>query len=174
MQKNEQKTLNEIKKLAQKGQHQAAKIMSKTLVQQRAQYNQYLNMAAQVKSMSMQITSMQTQQAIMGTLQGSTQVMSQISESMDMQQTREVLKQFSKQMMIAEGKADTVNDMFDMIEDPSTAVEADDAYKQVLGEMALKLEGDMVVENKKLDVKQPEEQQANDDIEARLAALRMA
>ena len=96
MQKQEQKTLNEIKNLAQKGQHNAAKIMSKTLVQQRKQYEQYLNIAAHVKSMSMQITSMQTQQAIMGTLQGSSNVMAQISESMDMAQTRQVLKEFSK------------------------------------------------------------------------------
>ena len=129
MQKQEQKTLNEIKKLAEKGQHSAAKIMSKTLVQQRKQYEQYLNMAAQVKSMSMQITSMQTQQAIMGTLQGSSNVMAQISESMDMAQTRQVLKEFNKQMMIAEGKQDAIGDAFDMIEDPSTAVDAEDAYK---------------------------------------------
>ena len=32
-------------------------------------------------------------------------------------------------MMIAEGKQDAIGDAFDMIEDPSTAVDAEDAYK---------------------------------------------
>ena len=57
----EKKTLAEIKKLATKGQHPGAKIMAKDLVRQRKQQTQYMMMASQLKSMTMQISSMQTQ-----------------------------------------------------------------------------------------------------------------
>jgi len=52
--------------------------------------------------MVMQISSMQTQQTIMGALKGSSQVMAKINEDMDVGAIRDVLKEFSKQMGKAE------------------------------------------------------------------------
>ena len=57
----EKKTLAEIKKLATKGQHNAAKILAKDIARQRKQREQYLMMSSQLKSTAMQVTSMQTQ-----------------------------------------------------------------------------------------------------------------
>ena len=51
--------LKEIKKMAEKNQHAAAKIMSKDLVRSRKQREQYLMMSSQLKSMAMQMQSMQ-------------------------------------------------------------------------------------------------------------------
>ena len=58
LKRTEAKTLKEIKTLAQNNRHDAAKIMSKSLVQQRSTYNQYIMMSSQIKSMVMQISSM--------------------------------------------------------------------------------------------------------------------
>ena len=49
----EAKSLREIKKLAEKGQHQAAKIVAKDIARSRATRNQYLTMSSQLKVMSM-------------------------------------------------------------------------------------------------------------------------
>jgi len=44
--RNEKKTLTEIKKMAEKGQHGPAKILSKDVARQRQQKNQYLMMGS--------------------------------------------------------------------------------------------------------------------------------
>jgi hypothetical protein len=44
--RNEKKTLAEIKKMAEKGQHGPAKILSKDVARQRQQKNQYLMMGS--------------------------------------------------------------------------------------------------------------------------------
>ena len=52
MESQEAKTMKEIKKLAEKGQHNAAKIMAKDIARNRTARNQYMNMASQLKVMS--------------------------------------------------------------------------------------------------------------------------
>ena len=68
--------------------------------------------------MSMQISSMQTQQAITGALKGSAQVMSQINEDMDVSAIRDVLKSFNKEMAKADMNQEMMGDAFDMMENP--------------------------------------------------------
>ncbi len=68
--------------------------------------------------MTMQISSMQTQQAIMGALKGSSAVMSKINEDMDVAEIRDVLKQFNKEMTKADMNQEMMGDAFDMMEDP--------------------------------------------------------
>jgi len=48
LERQEQKTMTEIKKLATKGQHNAAKILSKDVARNRAQRNQYRMIASQM------------------------------------------------------------------------------------------------------------------------------
>jgi len=50
----------EIKKLAAKGQHNAAKIMAKDVSRLRTQQNQYLMMSSQLKSIAMQVDSLRS------------------------------------------------------------------------------------------------------------------
>ena len=71
-------------------------------MRQRAQRNQFMMMSSQLKSMTMQITSMHTQQTIMQALKGSSAVMSKINDDMDVAAIRDVLKQFNKEMGKAE------------------------------------------------------------------------
>ena len=113
--------MKEIKKLATAGQHNAAKILAKDVARQRKQRDQYLMMSSQIKSMAMQIGSMQTQQSIMGALKSSTGVMQNINADMDVAEIRNVMKEFSKEMMKAEGKGEMMDDAFDMMESPDTA-----------------------------------------------------
>ena len=126
--------------------------------------------------MVMQISSMQTQQTIMGALKGSSQVMAKINEDMDVGAIRDVLKEFNKQMGKAEMQGDMVNDAFDMMEDPGMAQDADDVYSSILDEVGLQMSAGTAVSTKKIASKQQEvavEEEEKDDLEARLAALRM-
>mmetsp|Transcript_2157 Transcript_2157/g.1494 ORF Transcript_2157/g.1494 Transcript_2157/m.1494 type:complete len:164 (-) Transcript_2157:76-567(-) len=163
--------------MAMAGQHQAAKIMSKDLVRQRNQVNQYTMMSSQLKSMQMQMASMESQQAIMQALGGSTQVMKNINENMDIAQIREVLKDFNKEMGKADMNGEMMGDAMDMMADPSEAADADDVYNGIMGEIGLDYNKESgTVANKSIAKKEEvveEVKEENDELEARLAALRM-
>ena len=98
--------MKEIKKLAEKGQHQAAKIMAKDVSRNRTARNQYLMMSTQLKAMANQMTSMQMQNNIMESLKGSSAVMAKINEDMNVNEIRDVLKEFNKQMGVNEIKGE--------------------------------------------------------------------
>ena len=69
-----------------------------------------------------------------------------------------------------------MTDAFDMMEDPSASVDAEDLYNGILGEIGLEYAaGQAAVPSKKLaNPAQVEEvKQEEDNLEARLAALRM-
>ena len=112
----------------------------------------------------------------MGALKGSSQVMAKINEDMDVGAIRDVLKEFSKQMGKAEMQGDMVNDAFDMMEDPGMAQDADEVYSSILDEVGLEITAGTTVSSKKIAAKKQEvavEEEEKDDLEARLAALRM-
>ena len=175
MNTQEQKTLKEIKKLATAGRHDAAKIMAKDITRMRAQQNQFLMMSSQLKSMTMQMSNMQTQKTIMTALSGSAQVMNQINEEMDVGAIRNVLQSFNKELGKQEMKQDMVNDAFDMMEDPGQAADAEEVYDGIMNELQLEYTvGQPAVSTKSLASKAPvEEEKEADDLDARLQALRM-
>lgn len=53
IERQEKKTMAEIKKMAEKGQHGPAKILSKDVARQRKQRDQYMMMGSQLKAMEM-------------------------------------------------------------------------------------------------------------------------
>lgn len=112
----------------------------------------------------------------MGALKGSTSVMAKINEDMNVGEIRDVLKEFNKQMGKQEMNSEMVNDAFDMMEGADTAANADDIYESIMGEIGLEYEKGMVGPAKKAIAKkeeQKEESKEEDDLEARLAALKM-
>ena len=86
----------EIKKLAEKGQHNAAKVMAKDVSRLRTQQQQYLMMSSQLKSIAMQVDNLRSQQMIMSAMKGSTNVLTNLNAEMDVSEIRNVLKEFSK------------------------------------------------------------------------------
>ena len=123
--------------------------------------------------------SMQMNQNIMGALKGSSAVMAKINEDMNVNEIRDVLKEFNKEMGKAEMKSEMVGDAFDMMEDPNQQADAEDLYNGILGEIGLEYTvGQAAVSSNKIESKNKvvEEQKEDgeaDDLEARLAALRM-
>ena len=71
----EKKQMAEVKKLAMAGQHDAAKIMAKDISRNRTMRKQYMMMNSQMKSIEMQMTSMQMNKAVMAGMKGAAGVM---------------------------------------------------------------------------------------------------
>lgn len=135
--RQEKKTLTEIKKMAEKGQHGPAKILSKDVARQRSQKNQYLMMGSQLKAMEMQMASSAMNEQIMTALSGSTQVMMNVNENMDVAGVRNTLMEFNKQMGKAEMNQEIMGDAMDMMDGEGVGADADDVYDGILGEIGL-------------------------------------
>ena len=123
LQNGEAKLLKEIKALAQKNQHGPAKILSKDLVRQRAQVNQYYTMISQLKSIEMQLSTATINQSMVDALKGANTVMSQVNADMDVSQISQVLKEFSKESSKMEMQQEMMSDQMDMAMDTGDTVE---------------------------------------------------
>ena len=98
LERQEAKTMREVKKLATAGQHNAAKILSKDIVRNRTTRTQYRNMASQMLVMKNQMASMQMNQQVLQSLQASTQVMSAVNADMNPAQMAQTMKAFAMEM----------------------------------------------------------------------------
>ena len=134
-------------------------------------------MSSQLKAMSMKMSTMSSYQEIMKGLAGSSTVLAAMNEQMDVASIQTVLRNFNKESMKAEANQDAVNDAMEMgmadVDD-----QADEVYNGILGEIGLEYEiadptrPKAVV--KKREVEEVKAQhEASDDLEARLAALKM-
>ena len=101
--------------------------------------------------------------------------MSKINADMNVSEIRDVLKVFNKEMMKADMNGEIMADSFEMMEGAETAANAEELYDGILGEIGLEYQkGQAAVAKDKIAVAQVQKEEVEvDDMEARLAALRM-
>ena len=108
--------------------------------------------------------------------------MATANENMDVAQIRDTLKEFNKEMEKAGMKQEMMGDAMDMMADPSEQADADDVYNGILGEIGMEGMQQMGNNVGTGAIKGPAQQQnvqeevkanQDDELEARLAALRM-
>jgi len=127
--------------------------------------------------MSMKMSTMSSYQEIMKGLAGSSKVLEAMNDQMDISSIQTVLKNFNKESMKAEFNQEAMNDAMEMgMGDVDE--QADDIYNGILGEIGLEYEiSDPTRVKGAVKKKEVEEVKAhaeqNDDLEARLAALKM-
>ena len=101
--------------------------------------------------------------------------MSKINADMNVSEIRDVLKVFNKEMMKADMNGEMMADSFEMMEGAETTANAEELYDGILGEIGLEYQkGQAAVAKDKIAVAQVQKEEVEvDDMEARLAALRM-
>ena len=127
--------------------------------------------------MAMKMSTMASYQEIVKSISGSSNVLAKLNEDMDIAAIQNVLKNFNKESMKAEFNQEAVNDAMEMGMD-NVDEQADDIYNGILGEIGLEYQ--MADPSrvkpaiaKKQQEEMKEESSASDDLEARLAALKM-
>lgn len=150
------------------------------MVRIRAQVAQYYSMSSQLKGMAMKMSTQASYMEIMKGLQSSAGVMSAMNDQMDISSIQTVLKNFSKESMKAEVKQEAVADAMDMAMGGADIDEqADDIYNGILGEIGLEYEISATgvkqgaIAKKGASAAAEEQKGESDDLEARLAALKM-
>ena len=127
--------------------------------------------------MAMKMSTMASYQEIVKSISGSSNVLAKLNDDMDIASIQNVLKNFNKESMKAEFNQEAVNDAMEMGMD-NVDEQADDIYNGILGEIGLEYQ--MADPSrvkpaiaKKQQEEMKEEASASDDLEARLAALKM-
>lgn len=103
--------------------------------------------------------------------------MAAVNKEMNPAEMAGVMKDFAKEMDKAGVQMDMVGDAFEMMEDPSANADADDVYEGILGELNLEFQaGQAAVPKGALPQAAAAEEvkEDNSEMEARLAALKMA
>ena len=139
--------------------------------------NQYRMMSSNMTVMVNQMQMMQMNQNVMQSLAGSTTIMQSINADMNPAQMMNVMKEFNKEMEKAGIQSDMMMDGMDMMADAGEEAEAEDVYNGILGELSLEYKvGQPAVPTTTIAAAAPAEEvkeDANDELEARLAALKM-
>jgi hypothetical protein len=136
-------------------------------------------MSSQLKAMAMKMSTQASYMEIMKGLEGSTGVMSAMNDQMDISSIQTVLKNFNKESMKAEFKQEAMNDAMEMGMGGNVEEEADDVYNGILGEIGLEYQiagtslSKQAIPAKKTAAAEEQKSDASDDLEARLAALKM-
>ena len=106
--------------------------------------------------------------------------MQAVNADMNPQQMMQAMKGFAMEMEKAGMQSEMMTDAFEMMEDPSAAADAEDVYNGILGEIGLEYQaGAAAVPQNKIAnpnaaaANQEENKQEEDNLEARLAALRL-
>ena len=106
--------------------------------------------------------------------------MQSVNAEMNPAQMQQTMKAFAMEMEKAGIQSEMMGDAFEMMEDPSASADAEDVYNGILGEIGLEYTSgaaavptNAIVNPNAAAAQQEENKQEDDNLEARLAALRM-
>mmetsp|Transcript_21966 Transcript_21966/g.53661 ORF Transcript_21966/g.53661 Transcript_21966/m.53661 type:complete len:224 (+) Transcript_21966:83-754(+) len=133
----QEKTLQmQIRKVARDGQMSSARVMAKDLVRTRANISKMYQMRTQMQSVSMQMTSMQTTQAMSDAMGSVVKTMTAMNSQFSLPSMQQVIMQYEKES----GKMEMTQEMMDdALEDAMGIDEADEdeVINQVMDELGL-------------------------------------
>jgi charged multivesicular body protein 2A len=144
LERQEKKTIGEIKKLARDGQTDSARTMAKNLVRTRQQMKKLTQMKAELQSVSMRIQTLQSQQAVAEAMKGCTRAMIRMNKQVDVAGMQRMMMEFERQSEMLEMKDEMIEDAMDDMMDVDEEAESEDIVNQVLDEIGISLSAQLV------------------------------
>ncbi|PXF43582.1 Charged multivesicular body protein 2a-like [Gracilariopsis chorda] len=134
----EQKVKVQIKKIAKEGQIEAARMLARDLVRTRSHITRMYKMRTQMQSVSMQLTSMRTNESMASAMGNVVQIMARINQNMNLPAMQNVMMQFEMEHGKMEMTQEMVDDaMGDVLSGADEEAQTDDVINQVLDELGL-------------------------------------
>merc|ERR1712168_470064 len=173
LEQQEKRVVADIKKQAKAGQMETVKVMAKDLVRTRQNVQKFTLMKTNMQAIKLKMTTMKATQSMAKSMAGVTKAMQRMNKTMNLPNIQKIMMEFEKQSEIMDTKAELVDDvMDDVLED--TSADADVEVAKVLSELNIEM-GDKLNEAPVANTTMPSVNNTTvpeDDIEARLAALR--
>jgi division protein CdvB (Snf7/Vps24/ESCRT-III family) len=138
--RQEKKLETDIKKLANEGQINSAKIMAKELIRVRQQREQLLKTKLTISQVKAKTESASANLAVTSAMTGATRAMKTVNNINSMEKMSSTFREFEKQKMTMEMQDELLDDL---LEDSSEMEEAEEVIGEVLDEINLELAKDL-------------------------------
>jgi len=97
MENQEKRIIADIKKMAQKGEMDAVKIMAKDLVRTRRAVKKFMMMRANIQAVALKIQTLKSQDAMAQAMKGVTKAMMSMNKQLKLPQIQKIMQEFEKQ-----------------------------------------------------------------------------
>jgi charged multivesicular body protein 2A len=179
LERAQKKLVTDIKKLAKQGQMNAVKIMAKDLVRNKRFCTKMLEMRSQLWGVQQRMSEMKSTQAMTSAMQNAATAMVRMNKQMNLPAMQRIMKQFAMESEKMEMTQEMMGDaMDDAMGDDEDEEETDAIVEQVLAEIGLDMTGNIEaapstsLQTSEPATKEPEEDAAVSELEARLDNLR--
>jgi len=144
LERDEKKLIGEIKKAAKANQMKSVKIMAKDLVRIRKHQEKFVNLTAQLRAISLQMTSMASTHALTDSMKKITKSMVALNKATNMPELNKIMQEFAKQSEQMDMKQEMIGDALDDSVDEDDEKESDLIVSQVLDELGVSLSEGLV------------------------------
>lgn len=140
LERQEQRQIQEIRRMAQKNQPALVRSLANDLVRIRGHLKKLLKMKQNLQGVSIQLQTLETQQSISRAVYNATMVLRNMNKQMNIPRIQAVLKEFEKQNQMMEIKEEMINEtMDDVMDHEEDGEESDEIVSQVLDELGIQL-----------------------------------
>ncbi|EDQ90236.1 uncharacterized protein MONBRDRAFT_20615, partial [Monosiga brevicollis MX1] len=144
LERQEAKTLIDIKKAAKAGQVEASKIMAKDVVRTRRYVKKMIMMKTQIQAVSLKIQTLKSTNSMAQAMKGVTKAMGRMNAQMNLPGLQQIMMEFEKQSEMMDMKQEIMDDTVDeVLGDEEDDEESEQLVNQVLDELGLNLTGEM-------------------------------
>eukprot|EP00823_Brevimastigomonas_motovehiculus_P001142 TRINITY_DN11670_c0_g1_i1.p1 TRINITY_DN11670_c0_g1~~TRINITY_DN11670_c0_g1_i1.p1 ORF type:complete len:207 (-),score=59.00 TRINITY_DN11670_c0_g1_i1:443-1063(-) len=144
LERDEKKLIAEIKTAAKKNQMKPVRIMAKDLVRIRKFQTKFVNMTAQLRDVSLTMTSMSSTQALTDSMKKAARSMMALNRQMNLPALQKIMAEFSKQSEMMDMKQEMVSDSMEDALDDEDEKESEEVVNQVLDEIGIDLTSNLV------------------------------
>ncbi len=140
LQQDEKRIVSSIKKAAKANQIRSVRTQTKDLIRIRKQQDKFDSLTAQLRAISMQMTSIASISTLSESLQNVSKSMTLLNAQVDLPQLKAVIRDFAKQSASMEMKNGLIEDTLeDTLDDAEDEMESDQVVNQVLDEIGISL-----------------------------------
>eukprot|EP00467_Chlorarachnion_reptans_P014246 CAMPEP_0114515642 /NCGR_PEP_ID=MMETSP0109-20121206/16859_1 /TAXON_ID=29199 /ORGANISM="Chlorarachnion reptans, Strain CCCM449" /LENGTH=206 /DNA_ID=CAMNT_0001695889 /DNA_START=263 /DNA_END=883 /DNA_ORIENTATION=- len=145
LKREEKKLITNIKKDAKANQMSSVKIMAKDLVRIRKQQTKFLNLTAQLRAISLQMTTVQSINTMSESIKKVSKAMTKLNAQIKLPELQKAINNFVKENEKMELKQEVMEDaMEDVFEDEENEEQEEQIVNQVLDELQINLDQQLV------------------------------
>jgi len=140
LENQEKRIIADIKKMAQKGEMDAVKIMAKDLVRTRRYVKKFMMMRANIQAVALKIQTLKSQDAMAQAMKGVTKAMMSMNKQLKLPQIQKIMQEFEKQSEIMDMKEEMMSDAIDdAMADEGDEEESEQIVSKVLDELGIQM-----------------------------------
>jgi len=140
LENQEKRIIADIKKMAQKGEMDAVKIMAKDLVRTRRYVKKFMMMRANIQAVALKIQTLKSQDAMAQAMKGVTKAMMSMNKQLKLPQIQKIMQEFEKQSEIMDMKEEMMSDAIDdAMADEGDEEESEQIVTKVLDELGIQM-----------------------------------